>query len=107
MKKENSLRETPLFMLFARLNLACYYLVVCFGVLFVVVLLYCAAKVHGRKQREHIRLQQRYEKLQEVHEHRKGNRNRANSEAFENKDQREQAQDNDVARRDVGEKSHH
>ena len=87
MKKENSWRETPLFMLFARLNLACYYLVVCFGVLFVVVLFYCAAKVHGRKQRENIRLKKRYEQFKEVHEHRKGNRNGANGEALENKDQ--------------------
>ena len=80
---------------------------VCFGVLFVVVLFYCAAKVHGRKQRENIRLKKRYEQFKEVHEHRKGNRNRANGEALENKDQREQAQDNDVASRNVGEKSHH
>ena len=80
---------------------------VCFGVLFVVVLFYCAAKVHGRKQRENIRLKKRYEQFKEVHEHRKGNCNWANGEALENKDQREQAQDNDVASRNVGEKSHH
>ena len=101
MKKENYIK-TP-----QNTYRGYYLLMMRLGVLFVVVLFYRAAKVHGRKQGEHIRLKKRYEKLKEVHEHREGNRNRADCEALENKDQREQAQDDDVTCRDVSEKSNH
>ena len=54
-----------------------------------VVFFYCTAKIHGRKQSEHVSLQQGNEQFQEVHKDGESYRNRTNCHAFENKDQGE------------------
>lgn len=68
-----------------------------------VVLFHRATEIHGRQQGENISLQQSHEQFQEVHEDGEGHADRPDGQAFENKDQREQTQDDDVPGRDVGE----
>ena len=67
-----------------------------------VVLFNRAAEIHGSQQGENISLQQGHKQLQEVHEDGESHAHRPDGQALEDKDQREQAQDNDVTGGDVG-----
>ena len=69
----------------------------------VVVFFHRATEIHRRQQGEHISLQQSHKQFQEVHEDGESHTHRPDGQALEDKDQREQAQDNDVPGGDVGE----
>ena len=69
----------------------------------VVVFFHCATEIHRRQQGEHISLQQSHKQFQKVHEDGESHTHRPDSQALENKDQREQAEDDDVTGGDVGE----
>jgi len=72
----------------------------------VVMLFHRHADKQRGKHRKNKSLQKSDQQLKHVHEQHEGYGNRRDRQTFENKDQRDQAQHDDVPGRNVGEQTH-